>query len=399
MWNMGRKGRGIVAAAGMFVGAAALVGASTGASAVQVPPPVLGVTGQLRLHLFGTGGTVTLEVGGAVVKTQTLSSNARCQMSTSGAKLLTFTPSAGTVGLVTNGLGVQVKNNCSTGDGRVGAGERLTVALGPDIPADVRVTTAALDIEGKFNASLGYSLDGGANAAPIVLSNSSDNGPDSGPGDNTRVTIPPTPFRSITLFPAAGELDLEGGGDYAATKGPADTILTLSSLFDFAVPCLGVVHTTLVGGAATDATFTRDLNDGAHLPSDCADIPVTLQIRSDGVLLNKSTIGLDPLHTPQAVNSTLKIVWAPRTQTLHSSSFPARQIDFDGDPTGGPFVLEDVQWCAGRDSTNAPIHPPDPRFSTGLLPWCLFSETDELQPDGTVVQTQSYDGSGDPFYK
>ena len=162
MWNMGRKGRGIVAVAAMFVGAAALVGASTGASADQVPSPVLVGAGQLRLHLFGTGGTVTLEVGGAVVKTQRLSSNSRCQVSTSGVpgdpKLLTFTPSAGTVGLVTNGLGVQVKNNCSTADGRVGAGERLTVALGPDIPADVRVTTAALDIEGKFNASLDYSV-------------------------------------------------------------------------------------------------------------------------------------------------------------------------------------------------------------------------------------------------
>ena len=126
---------------------------------------------------------------------------------------------------------------------------------------------------------------------------------------------------------------------------------------------------------------------------------MTLQIKSDGVLLTKSTIGLDPAHTPQAVNSTLEIVWAPRTPAPHSSSFPARQIDFDGDPTGGPFVLEDVQWCAGTDPVTGPIHPPDTRFSTGLLPWCLVSETYVLQTDGKVVQTQLYDGSGDPFYK
>ena len=49
-----------------------------------------------------------------------------------------------------------------------------------------------------------------------------------------------------------------------------------------------------------------------------------------------------------------------------------------------------------------PVHPPERRSadsSNGLLPWCLVSETYVLQPDGKVVQTQLYDGSGDPFYK
>ena len=152
--------------------------------------------------------------------------------------------------------------------------------------------------------------------------------------------------------------------------------------------------------AASKGTFARGPNEDPPTPTPpaCQEIPVTLDIRSDGVRLAKSTIGLG--GAPQAVDSTLEIVWAPRPAL---PSFPARQVDFDGDPNGGPFGFEDVRWCVGTDPVTGPIHPADERFngtpSRGLLPWCLVSETFELQADGQVVQTQVHDGYGDPFYK
>ena len=67
-------------------------------------------------------------------------------------------------------------------------------------------------------------------------------------------------------------------------------------------------------------------------------------------------------------------------------------------------MFEDVRWCAGdgsRDGTDPPARHErfDGTPSDGLLPWCLVSEKFELQADGQVVQTQFYDGFGDPFYK
>ena len=264
MWAMKRNGRGVVGAAGMLVAAAVLVGASPDATAQQAPPVVVGA-GQLRLHLIGTGGTVTWEVNGAVVETQTISSS-RCRVSTSGAELLTFTPSTGDVGLVSNGLGVRTKNNCNTAEGRLSVGESLQVALGSALPLDTRVTTAALDIEGKFNASLDYTLgDDPTDYDPISLANASDNGPDAGPGDNLRVTITPALFRSITLFPTSGELSLEGGGDYAATTGPNDTILTLGTVFDQGVDC---GESVVVIGAPGEAASEGKFRTRAERPAD-----------------------------------------------------------------------------------------------------------------------------------
>ncbi len=49
--------------------------------------------------------------------------------------------------------------------------------------------------------------------------------------------------------------------------------------------------------------------------------------------------------------------------------------------------------------TQAAVHPPDSRFPSGVLPWCLVDDHVVLQSDGTVVQVQKYDGVGDPMWK
>ena len=273
MWGMGRNGRGAVVAAGMLVGAAVLVGASPDATAQQAPPVVVGA-GQLRLHLFGTGGTVTWEVNGAVVKTQTISSS-RCQVSTSGAQLLTFTPSAGDVGLVSNGLGVRTKNNCNTAEGRVSVGESLQVALGSAVPLDMRVTTAALDIEGKFNASLDYSLgDDPTDYAPIPLANASDNGPDAGPGDNVRVTIF-LPFFFSSRRPRSGRSrscrwPASSASKAAVTTPPRPARRTRSSRCrpssTKGSTAVSPSWSSVADEAASNATFVRGPNEDPPTP-------------------------------------------------------------------------------------------------------------------------------------
>ncbi len=130
-----------------------------------------------------------------------------------------------------------------------------------------------MDIEGKFGAALSVSLDGDTPLARTLLS-SSDNGPDSGIGDNDRVLLSANdpgahPFRSMMLQANGGEIALEGGGDatfaqYAAAGkvgplgsalGTADTILKLQRVTQFAddLSCGETRPATVVGGSATSS--------------------------------------------------------------------------------------------------------------------------------------------------
>ncbi|MBA3604601.1 MAG: hypothetical protein H0W46_01240, partial [Acidimicrobiia bacterium] len=99
---------------GVLVGAVLALPAA--APQARTEQPVVAAAGVLRLHVFGTGGQVTWERDGAVVATQTITSN-RCKVAVSGAQLLAITPSTGDVGLVSNGLGVRQRNNCATAEG------------------------------------------------------------------------------------------------------------------------------------------------------------------------------------------------------------------------------------------------------------------------------------------
>jgi hypothetical protein len=404
--------RRALCAIGLMVGSSvALFTASVSPASGDEPDPQIQDVGVLRLHLAGSGGTATFTPTGAPspTATQAISATGKCAASANGP-LVVLSSTGGTqgLGLVSNGLGVRQKNTCGTAEGRIGGNETLTVALGTAFGDDDLVVDAELDVEGKFNASVDVSLDGG----PLVnrtLISASDNGPDSGVGDNDRVLLTSgqsgvEPFRAMKLVAHTGELSLEGGGDgsyaqYAAAGkvGPlggqlasADTLLRVVHEFADDLSCGESRTGTLIGGSATSAEVTRLDNDGG---GECEDVGVTLEILDDGVLLDKGTTGLET-GAPQDVNALVDIVWTAQTAEV---PMPAREINFEpGDPAG----WETVQWCESWDPvTETAAHPPDARFPSGVLPWCLVDDQVELQEDGTVVQTQRYHGEGDPMWR
>jgi hypothetical protein len=404
--------RRALSAIGLMVGASvALFTASVSPASGDEPDPQLQVLGVLRLHLAGSGGTVTFTPTGAPAPTatQAISATGKCAASSNGP-LIVLSSTGGTqgLGLVNNGLGVRQKNTCGTAEGRVGGSERLTLALGTAFGDGTLIADAELDIEGKFNASLDVSFDGGS-VVNRTLVNASDNGPDSGVGDNTRVLLSSgqpgvAPFRTMTLSAPIGEVSLEGGGDgsyaqfAAAGKiGPvgaqlatADTLLRVVHRFADDLSCGETRPGTVIGGSATSAEVTRLDNDGG---GECEDVGVTIEILDEGVLLDKGTTGL-ATGAPQAVNALVDIVWTAQPAEL---PIPAREINFEPDDPNG---WETVQWCDAWDPvTQTAVHPPDARFPGGVLPWCLVDDDVELQDDGTVVQIQRYHGDGDPMWR
>jgi hypothetical protein len=397
--------RARVAAAALLVLSTGVgIGLTTALGAGAVTPVIIEQdAGILRLHLSNSGSSITYTGPlQGIPASQSITVNG-CAVTT-GSSLLTLTPNPtkNGMGLIKNGLGVRSKNNCATDNGQLSASESITVALGNAFGADVLVSQAELDIEGKHSADLGVAFDGGPNVVK-QLNNSSDNGPDSGVGDNDRVLLDED-FRSIRLTAAGGAVSLEGGGDgtlgqYSASGlvGPigasidsADTIFQLVTLKEYedALDCEESLTETLVGGVAEAATVTRGQNDGG---GPCEDVGATLDITGAGVLLDKSTVSIN--GTPQAVNAEVVIVWEPQAAVV---PLPPRQINFEGDPNG---MFENVQWCDGIAPDGDVIHPPDARFPSGVLPWCLVSEDLDLLANGLVSQSQVYDGAGDPLWR
>jgi hypothetical protein len=388
----------VAAAALLLVSTGVGFGLSTATNARGATPiTVRQDVGILQLHLSNAGSSITYTPPLGVPTTQAISLTG-CVVTTGGSLLaLTPSPSRFGLGVVSNGLGVRNKNNCATENGQIASAESLTLALGNAFGANVFVEDAELDVEGKHGADLGVALDRGA-PMTVQLNSSSDNGPDSGVGDNDRVQLIDQDFRTLTLTAAGGEVSLEGGGagtfaQYAAAGkvgpigtsiGSADTIFKLVTINDYAdaIDCLDdPLSATLIGGAAAGATLARGLNDGASTPADCEDVGVTFEILEQGVLLNKGTTGVET-GAPQAVNAEVEIVWEPQAAQV---PLPARQINFEGDPNG---VFEPVQWCSGIAPDGDVIHPADSRFPCGVLSWCLVDEHVQLLSDGTVQLAQ-----------
>jgi hypothetical protein len=362
----------------------AVLGAAAAFSAphatAEESPPYSG-PGVLRLHLSGTAGAVTFEREGEVVARQTISST-RCEVKSTGPELLTFTPSVGKVGVVSSGLGVRTKNNCNTDNGRIRVGQWLKVELGADLDTGMAITEARMDIEGKFGAQLNVALND-VEFATLPISSSSDNGPDSGPGDNSQVIVGPAegadPFQSITLSPSVGAVSLEGGGDYSPTPGLHDTVFILDSDWADALDCGQTLPAAEIGGSALTAEITRLGNEDQQT---CDVIGVNFEILDEGVLLEKTGIGLNSDEL-QDVRAEVTIYWTPFTPV---SPTPWRQINYTPDD---PNTWVNVQWC----QTQVDGHWTHPTEA-----WCLVSDESILK-DGKVEQVQVYAGSGDPMWK
>ena len=316
-----------------------------------------------------------------------------------GDQLLTITGSGGNgdVALLSNGLGVKDKGNCSTDQGRVNDGQTLTIELGSYFTnPNLVIDAAEIDVEGKHSTDLAYSTDTGPSGV-IPLSNSSDNGPDSGAGDNEVAEIGDgTGFRSLTLAPDGSSLAavaIEGGGDGPVSGGFYRTELGIdhgtlfhlvsTTTYDGTLDCNEAVAKDGVDGDAADrVTVTRQSNKG-----DCTDdlIEYTIVIDDTGVVFDPN------IGDREDTNFLVQIDWAPYADPFTP---PHRTISLDG------VTYEPVEACSSQDSEGSVIlldpDPDDIFLHPTEVPWCLAGQQQVLLDDGTWQQIQWYDGGIDP---
>ena len=340
----------------------------------------------------------------------------RCEVTTptghSGeASLLAIaeSPSSKDVGLVSNGFGVRTKNNCATSNGQISTSQSLTfsLALGDIFDESHSIDRIEVDVEGKQNAQLEYSLDYGEGTGTKTLNSASDNGADAGVGDNLVVVIPDAatvgsaePFKSVTFSPAGNDKELvsiEGGGDGAAPiesgesrlyEGVTQTLfhIVTSQDFDGYLECGG------------DPTVTRGINEpgpalsanvvrGTDLKGSCDfDVPYTFQIETDNVHFNYLDNGED------GAQFVVRIDWDPSNPIVNPIAPPVRKINYiDDDPAN--YV--DGVACLSV-SGGVYLHPTDDAGND--IPWCLIDHDIELTPAGWQ-QIQWWHGQGDPRWR
>jgi hypothetical protein len=340
--------------------------------------------------------------------TQALNVDRKCNVTLSGDALISLSPTGGNgkVGAVSHGLGVKDKNNCSTSQGQIQESQTLTLALGTFFDETFFIRSAELDVEGKRNAKLG--VEYGETTESIVLNNtSSDNGPDSGTGDNNIAEFgsESPPFRSVRFYPVptgsnSPAVAIEGGGDGEVSGGVLRTsllknqsLLELVQVFDGELDCGDVTPTE---GGGNDAAIS--VRRGGQ--ENCV-----LKPYNDDAF--GSTASFEPVGQPNAEFTAL-ITWPAETAVL---PVPVTQIDFDGD---GPLLAVDVQWCTGTAERNpdgtlsmrpgpeagddgfidyAFINPPE--LPSGAA-WCLLDQDVSYINGGEMQVTEYYYGRGDP---
>ena len=187
----------LTAAALMLSGA---VGFAPSAGAVDpvLPPPFTQFVKKGFLAIETTQGPAAAVVwygeDGVVVDREALVVNSACTVTSPGRLLRITSSTSRGVGLVNGGLGTKTKANCSTGEGRFGPAstDTITVTLGTAFGTTYSIDSTELDIEGKFAGTVGWLTAGGTTpltGTSALNSSSSDNGPDSGTSDNSKVVI------------------------------------------------------------------------------------------------------------------------------------------------------------------------------------------------------------------
>jgi hypothetical protein len=339
--------------------------------------------------------------------TQTLVVDSKCNVSLSGDQLITITSTGGNgVGAVSHGLGVKTKNNCSTDQGLIAGGQSLTISLGSFFSDSVSIIKAEVDVEGKRSAKLGVKYLPGNETDTIPLTNTSDNGPDSGTGDNNPATLDPRTefnnldyrFRAVEFYPVAGgttdpAVAIEGGGD---GEGPRESLrlglLTYASVFELEGQYDGFFacgDTKSESDGDVTGTFTRLGVEGTD--DDCSEIkPYNLIVETDA---SGGTITFRPEGT----------VTARYDGTVTFEPYPAANPvpqTLRYDPETDALGFRDMQWCTAVSFVDGVISAATFPAATTADPepsWCIVSsETSVFGTSGEIQTTWRAYGEGDP---
>ncbi len=179
-----------------------------------------------------------------------------------------------------------------------------------ELPDDVVVDWALLDVEGKFGADLGVvgTLSGVTTLDEVEpLAAGSDNGADAGALDNTDVTVgttePGDDFDVLNLAVVSddgrGEFALEGGGDHDSPEGHRSIFHLVHRIdYEYALGCGDTDTNSRDSGdddtfgdaesGATTYTVTRYDTDTDEKGEPCAPIGADLSSDGDGVLFRKT---------------------------------------------------------------------------------------------------------------
>ena len=247
-----------------FFGALALVAALLPAGLVSSAQ----TTGDSTLVYLTLGSTDRVTW---MAETQTFSVRNNCSVTPGGSDILDLTTVGGQLGFVRDGFGVK-----STGDGtgepcgRVEAndGEALSVSLGSELDGYL-MSAIDVDLELKFNAMVEvifkhdnvtvFSVDD----PPFSGMGGSDDGPDSGDGDNFRFFARPTVngnpvlFDEVVFVPVSGAMSLEGGADGTDKSLELDTNSNSSQFevvqtFDGEIGCTEDTNTATIFDPAVE---------------------------------------------------------------------------------------------------------------------------------------------------
>jgi hypothetical protein len=326
-------------------------------------------------------------------QTQPIVVNKTCAATTSGP-LAVVTATGGDLGFRDAGLGVKTKGP-GTNCGQIsGAGSSVSLALGTAF-SEKAISLAEVDVESKFSCSMAvqYKYDGDVlGTETIKLSSRSDCGPDSGSGDNYRVTLPnPEGMLVGTLFDevvfsavGGGAISIEGGAENS-DRGDLGTALdTNGSVFELVdfkgIDCLEE------DASVTGLTLTRtDDSD------DCRLIPYSLSRDSNTIDLIKN------VGTQTEATFTLEVNdWDPEP-----AQYPVPPTQIDYTPKSDETDPVDMVMCDGTETEpSLPLAEGDlnPTTPDAIDGWCVVSTEATIVGDGQMQVTETLYGKGDPRF-
>ena len=406
----GRKGLGPMS--GKIQTRLALLAAAAALVAVVVPATLASGSHEGGGAASGDPSYVFLEMGKNdrvtyEAQTQSITTrNNNCNIVTFGTpQLLVVTPFGGVLGHTKDSLGVQ-----STGDGsgepcsRVDAskGEAISVSLGSAMTG-LLMSAVDVDLELKSNASVEVTyLHEGVEVASDLFdpTDTSDDGPDSGDGDNYRYFHrpldgeSPVNFDEVKFTPITGILSLEGGSD-GTDAGSLVTTNNFSQFevvqgFDGEITC-GDEEPIGSGGTTSGVVTMHSENKGQGwlLDPNCDLKPYNAWTTVDSLAFVPELEGTTARYTIEVTVEDQAIVVEPdgTISSLTAVYDPAPALNF-------PDVSADLplQACVGT-----PELDPGPAYDAfwtqvdvGLLPdgesACWYRAT--VEPTGEGVGTE-----------